>query len=105
MQKGWLTEAMKPMRPDAVREDEFALPVHCGPADGTGHERHDLALDSVSMISWAKRTFSRCHAQSASSGMYSMNRISTPVSRAKWPNGTISSSVSPRTETAFTFTG
>ncbi len=57
------------------------------------------------MISCAKRTFSRSQALSASSGMNSMNRISTPVSRAKFPNGTISSSVNPRTETALILTG
>ena len=58
-----------------------------------------------SRISSAGTTFSRLHSPCASSGMNSMKRMPTPLSRPKRARSTTSSSLTPRITTAFTFTG
>ena len=92
-QKGRLMEAIRPTRPPPSSEvviDGRGPRVLVG---GRG-ERTDPGGEQVEDLG-RESTLPRSQRSPASSGMYSMNRSSSPCSRANWASGTTSSSVTP----------
>src|SRR6266581_2979698 len=101
-QKGWVTGAMRPISPAMPSAKRYLRAVSlCSCGICTSGQRAWMRW----WTSAAGTTSSRVQWRSASRGMNSIKRMMTPVSRANKAKASTSSSLRPRTSTAFTLAG